>query len=460
MKCDVLIIGAGPAGLFAANELADKLKVVVVDKGRALNERTCVALMNGRCRKCLPCNITGGLGGAGGLSDGKLNLRPDIGGNLEEFVSNKEAWSIINKIDQIFLKHGASEELYAPDNDEISPILKRAAATGIKFIPIVQRHMGSDKTPPIINSIKEELEEKGVLFMLETEVLDIIVDDRLKGAKLRNNNEGDFLVKCDYLIAAPGRIGAKWLSDQTDKLEIPVRHNPVDVGVRVELPQIVMDEITKINWDPKFHIITKTYDDFVRTFCVCNKGFVVEEVYDDFMGVNGHSMRDKLSENTNFAFLVRVELTEPVENTSDYAFSIATITNTLGGGKPILQRLGDLRKGRRSTWRRLERSNVVPTFDCVTPGDIAMALPHRVVVDIIEGLEALDKVMPGVASDSTLLYAPEIKLYAMRLEMDKNMKTRIDGLYGAGDGAGVSRGIVGAAATGIIAARDILEKIK
>ncbi len=460
MKCDVLIIGAGPAGLFAANELADKLKVVVVDKGRALNERTCVALMNGSCKKCLPCNITGGLGGAGGLSDGKLNLRPDIGGNLEEFVSNKEAWSIINKIDQIFLKHGASEELYAPDNDEISPILKRAAATGIKFIPIVQRHMGSDKTPPIINSIKEELEEKGVLFMLETEVLDIIVDDRLKGAKLRNNNEGDFLVKCDYLIAAPGRIGAKWLSDQTDKLEIPVRHNPVDVGVRVELPQIVMDEITKINWDPKFHIITKTYDDFVRTFCVCNKGFVVEEVYDDFMGVNGHSMRDKLSENTNFAFLVRVELTEPVENTSDYAFSIATITNTLGGGKPILQRLGDLRKGRRSTWRRLERSNVVPTFDCVTPGDIAMALPHRVVVDIIEGLEALDKVMPGVASDSTLLYAPEIKLYAMRLEMDKNMKTRIDGLYGAGDGAGVSRGIVGAAATGIIAARDILEKMK
>jgi uncharacterized protein len=460
MKCDVLIIGAGPAGLFAANELADKLKVVVVDKGRALNERTCVALMNGSCRKCLPCNITGGLGGAGGLSDGKLNLRPDIGGNLEEFVSNKEAWSIVNKIDQIFLKHGASEELYAPDNDEISPILKRAAATGIKFIPIVQRHMGSDKTPPIINSIKEELEEKGVLFMLETEVLDIIVDDRLKGAKLRNNNEGEFLVKCDYLIAAPGRIGAKWLSDQTDKLEIPVRHNPVDVGVRVELPQIVMDEITKINWDPKFHIITKTYDDFVRTFCVCNKGFVVEEVYDDFMGVNGHSMRDKLSENTNFAFLVRVELTEPVENTSDYAFSIATITNTLGGGKPILQRLGDLRKGRRSTWRRLERSNVVPTFDCVTPGDIAMALPHRVVVDIIEGLEALDKVMPGVASDSTLLYAPEIKLYAMRLEMDKNMKTRIDGLYGAGDGAGVSRGIVGAAATGIIAARDILEKIK
>ncbi|MFZ0442056.1 MAG: NAD(P)/FAD-dependent oxidoreductase [Methanobacterium sp.] len=458
MECDVLIIGAGPAGLFAANELAEKLNVVVVDKGRDLNERRCTALLNGSCKRCLPCNITGGLGGAGGLSDGKLNLRPDIGGNLEEFVSNEEAWSIIHQIDQIFLKHGATEELFAPDNTKISPILKRAAAAGIKFIPIIQRHMGSDKTPPIINSIKEELEEKGVLFMLETEVLEIIVDDRIKGAKLKNNKGKDLFIKCDYLIAAPGRIGAKWLSDQTVKLGIPVKHNPVDVGVRVELPQIVMDEITKINWDPKFHIITKTYDDFVRTFCVCNKGFVVEEVYDDFMGVNGHSMIDKLSENTNFAFLVRLELTEPVENTSDYAFSIATIANTLGGGKPLLQRLGDLRKGRRSTWRRLKRSNVVPTFDCVTPGDIAMALPHRVVMDIIEGLEALDKVMPGVASDSTLLYAPEIKLYAMRLEMDKNMKTRIDGLYGAGDGAGVSRGIVGAAATGIIAARDILQK--
>jgi uncharacterized FAD-dependent dehydrogenase len=185
---------------------------------------------------------------------------------------------------------------------------------------------------------------------------------------------------------------------------------------------------------------------------------VVEEVYDGFMGVNGHSMRDKVSENTNFAFLVRVELTEPVENTSDYAFSIATIANTLGGGKPLLQRLGDLKKGRRSTRRRLNKSNILPTFSSVTPGDIAMALPHRLVVDIIEGLEALDKVIPGIASDSTLLYAPEIKLYAMRVNVDNGMKTPIEGLYAAGDGAGVSRGIVGAAATGILAARSILKR--
>ncbi|MDD3985439.1 MAG: FAD-dependent monooxygenase [Methanobacterium sp.] len=228
-KCDVLIIGAGPAGLFAANELAGKLEIIIVDKGRDLDGRRCDALSNGSCIKCFPCNITGGLGGAGGLSDGKLNLRPDIGGNLEEFVSNDEAWSIINKIDKTFLKHGAPEEIYSPDTDKISPILKKAAATGINFIPIVQRHMGSDKTPPIINSMKDELEDKGVHFMLETEVLDIIVDGKLKGAKLKNKDD-TFEIQCNYLIAAPGRIGAHWLSNQTHKIGIPVKHNPVDVG--------------------------------------------------------------------------------------------------------------------------------------------------------------------------------------------------------------------------------------
>jgi uncharacterized FAD-dependent dehydrogenase len=457
MECDILIIGAGPAGLFAASELASHFNVVIVDKGRDMNKRSCMALKNGSCRKCKPCNITGGVGGAGGLSDGKLNLKPDIGGDLEEFVSNEEAWKIVNEIDEFFLRHGAPDELYSPDEEKISDILRKSAASGIKFIPIVQRHMGSDKTPAIINSIKDELEKEGVKFVLGTEILDIVADKRVEAVIARNIKEGEFKIECKYIIAAPGRVGAYWLANQMNKLNIPIKHNPVDIGVRVELPQVIMNEITRINWDPKFHIITRTYDDFVRTFCVCNQGFVVEEAYDGFIGVNGHSMRDKISENTNFAFLVRVELTEPIENTSDYAFSIATIANTLGGGKPLLQRLGDLKKGRRSTWRRLERSNVVPTFDSVTPGDIAMALPHRLIVDIIEGLGALDNVIPGIASDSTLLYAPEIKLYAMRVQLDNGMQTRISGLYAAGDGAGVSRGIVGAAATGIIAARDILK---
>lgn len=460
MECDVVIIGAGPAGLLAADKLAHHLKVIVVDKGRGMEGRKCIALKNGSCRKCSPCNITGGLGGAGGLSDGKLNLRPDIGGNLEEFVSNEEAWNIIHEIDEFFLRHGAPDELYSPSREDIADILKKSAASGIKFIPIAQRHIGSDKTPGVINSIKEELESRGVVFLLETEILNILIDERVSGVTAKNKKENEFKIKCDFVIAAPGRVGAYWLSDQLKKLKIPIKYNPVDIGVRVEVPQIIMDSITEIEWDPKFHITTKTYDDFVRTFCVCPKGFIVEEVYDSFVGVNGHSMREKLSENANFAFLVRVELTEPTENTSAYAFSVASIANILGSGKPIIQRLGDLKRGRRSTWNRIEKSNVSPTFKNVVPGDIAMALPNRLVVDIIEGLEALNEVIPGVASDSTLLYAPEIKLYAMRTEVDRGLKTRVEGLYVAGDGAGVSRGIVGAAATGIIASNSILKRIK
>lgn len=460
MECDVVVIGAGPAGLFAASKLANHFKVIVIDKGRGIEGRKCISLKNGTCKRCSPCNITGGLGGAGGLSDGKLNLRPDIGGNLEEFVSHDEAWKIIDEIDKFFLKHGAPDELYAPGEEDIDEILRKSAASGIKFIPIVQRHMGSDKTPAIINSIRREIEDKGAKFLLETEVLSIIADNSVKGVIVREKNENEFEIRCKYIMAAPGRVGAYWLSDQLKKLKIPIKYNPVDIGVRVEIPEILMDNITKIEWDPKFHITTRTYDDFVRTFCTCPRGFIVEEVYDGFIGVNGHSMREKMSENTNFAFLVRVELTEPTENTSAYAFSIASIANILGSGKPIIQRLGDLKRGRRSTWKRIQKSNVSPTFKNAVPGDIAMALPNRLVVDVIEGLETLNEVIPGVASDSTLLYAPEIKLYAMRAEVDQGMNTRVEGLYVAGDGAGVSRGIVGAAATGIIAANDILRKIK
>jgi uncharacterized protein len=460
METDVVIVGAGPAGIFAANELSSHLRVMVVEKGRDMDQRECIALKNGVCRKCSPCNITGGLGGAGGLSDGKLNLRPDIGGDLEEFVSAEEAWDIINKIDRFFVKHGAPDELYSPEEEEISKILKKSAGAGIRFIPIIQRHIGSDRTGDVINSIKNELEKNGVKFLLETEALDISANDKINGIIIKNNQNNKFKISCKYVIASPGRVGSSWLAGQMNKLKIPIKFNPVDIGVRVEVPQIVMRFITSINWDPKFHIITKTYDDFVRTFCVCPTGFVVQEVYNSFfIGVNGHSMRSKISDNTNFAFLVRVELTEPIENTSEYAYSIASIATTLGGGNPIIQRLGDLKKGRRSTWNRIKRSNVKPTLKNVTPGDIAMALPHRIVVDIIEGLEVLDKVIPGVSSDSTLIYAPEIKLYAMRVKVDKGMETNIKGLYIAGDGAGVSRGIVGAAATGILAAKDILKKL-
>jgi uncharacterized FAD-dependent dehydrogenase len=300
------------------------------------------------------------------------------------------------------------------------------------------------------------LEKEGVNIILGEEAVDIhTIKSRVKYIE---TTKAKYPV--DSLLLTPGRSGSRWLTGIMDRLGVEMQFNPIDVGVRVEVPNEVMNEVIQNygSWDPKFHIYSSSYDDFVRTFCVCPKGFVVRESYENSLfGVNGHSMRDSSSQNTNFALLVRVRLTRPLENTTEYGRRIAQLANTLGGRSPLLQRLGDLRGSRRSTWNRIERSYIEPTFKDVTPGDISMAYPQRIVIDLLEGLEKLDRVMPGINSDSTLLYAPEIKFYAMRTITDKNLRTSIQNLYVAGDGAGVSRGIVGAAATGIIAARGIIE---
>ncbi|MCS7097167.1 MAG: NAD(P)/FAD-dependent oxidoreductase [Candidatus Methanomethylicia archaeon] len=450
---DVIIVGAGPAGLFAAHELAYKsnLRVLVIDQGRDINERKCFTNEYYYCRKCSPCNIMSGVGGAGTLSSGLLNLRPEIGGNLIDLVGSDEAWQLVKYVDSIFLKYGAPENLYYGDLNKIEELERKAAAVGAKFIPIPQRHIGSDKAVEVIRRFKEDLEYRNVKFMLKTRVTDV--------NKEYVQLEDGTIFTCKYLILAPGRIGATWLAKQAEKLGIPTRPEPIDIGVRVEVPAVVMDPIINVNKDPKFHIYTRTYDDFVRTFCVNHKGFVVQELYDDgSIGVNGHSFTGVQSSNTNFAFLVRVSLTEPLEDTTAYGISITRIATILGGGKPILQKLGDLKLGRRSTWKRISQGHVQPTLKSVTPGDISMVLPHRILTDILEGLEILDQIIPGVASSSTLLYAPEVKFSAKRIETNANMGTPIPGIYAVGDGAGASRGIVVAAATGIIAARDILSK--
>jgi uncharacterized FAD-dependent dehydrogenase len=450
---DVVIIGAGPAGLFAAYELASQtsLKIVVVDKGKDIFDRNCPSASNfTRCMKCRPCNILCGLGGAGGLSDGKLNLKPDVGGNLEEFVSKQEADKLISKIDKIFLSHGAPYKLYGRESEELE---KTAASQGIEFIPIPQRHIGSDKLPYVISSIKNDLIDKGVKFLLNSNIVNISFKSNfiLTTKKAKKIN-------AKFLIAAPGRSGADWLSTIAQKHKIKTRFAPIDIGVRVEVPAVVMDSIIKKAWDPKFHINTKTYDDFVRTFCTCPNGFVVMEDYGDYIGVNGHSSNKVKSDNTNFAFLTNVELTEPVENTTEYGISIAKLATTIGGRMPIIQRLEDLKNGRRSTETRIRKSYVKPTMKNATPGDISMAMPHRIVTNVIEGLEKLDKVIPGVNSDSTLLYAPEIKFYSMRFIVNNSLETNIPNFFVAGDGAGLSRGIVASAATGIIAAGGIINK--
>jgi uncharacterized FAD-dependent dehydrogenase len=456
---DVIIIGAGPAGMCAANELADRgIGVLVIDRGRDIKERHCPMEEIGKCAQCKQCDIMCGVGGAGTFSDGTLNLRPDIGGDLAAITGdNAAAWALVDHVDGLFLKYGAPERLYTADGAQVEKLKRGAASVGVHFIEIPQRHMGSDNAPRIIENFENDLKSRGTVFQLNAQVRDLLIEDNTCTGVLLEHGE---TVSSRFTLLCPGRIGGEWVNTLVKRHGIDAKHGAIDIGVRVEVPSIIMDHITKINHDPKFHIRTKRYDDFVRTFCTNEHGFVVKERYEGFIGTNGHSLKSRRSDNTNFAFLVRTELTEPLEDTTRYGKSVSKLATTIGGGNPILQRMGDLRRGQRSTWSRIRRNPVKNTLEDVTPGDISMAMPHRIVMDIIEGLEKLNEVIPGVASDSTLLYAPEVKFYAMELQVSQELATSTRGLYAAGDGTGLSRDIINAAATGVIAGRAILQQLE
>jgi hypothetical protein len=456
---DVIIIGAGPAGMCAANELADRgIGVLVIDRGRDIKERHCPMEEAGKCAQCKQCDIMCGVGGAGTFSDGTLNLRPDIGGDLAAITGdNPAAWALVDYVDGLFLKYGAPEQLYTADGAQVEKLKRSAASVGVHFIEISQRHMGSDNAPRIIENFENDLKSRGTVFRLNAQVRDLLIEDNTCTGVLLEHGEK---LSSRFTLLCPGRIGGEWVNTLVKRHGIDAKHGAIDIGVRVEVPSIIMDHITKINHDPKFHIRTKRYDDFVRTFCTNEHGFVVKERYEGFIGTNGHSLKSRRSDNTNFAFLVRTELTEPLEDTTRYGKSVSKLATTIGGGNPILQRMGDLRRGQRSTWSRIRRNPVKNTLEDVTPGDISMAMPHRIVMDIIEGLEKLNEVIPGVASDSTLLYAPEVKFYAMELQVSPELATSTKGLYAAGDGTGLSRDIINAAATGVIAGRAILQQLE
>ena len=463
MKYDVIIIGAGPAGLFSAYELISKnkdLKIAMLDKGFRVKNRVCPMNKNGiPCQNCNPCAILAGYGGAGTFSDGKLNFIPRLGkSDLTKYMPESVANKLIDETEEIFNKFKMDAEVYPSNMDEAMEWKKKVAIAGAKLLVIKQKHLGSDHLPEYIDGICDYLVENGVTLIDRADVIDIKTIDSENHEVTYVTGKNETVLTGKNVIVAPGRTGAKWIQELADKYDIPYLSQSIEIGVRVEVRKEIMQEITDVIYDPTIFIKTDTYGDEIRTFCTNPGGFVAKENYYGFICVNGHALKEIKSNNTNFAFISKVNLTEPVTNTRLYGESIARIANVLGDGKPIIQSLKDLKSGRRSEWHRINKGFIEPTLkDCVA-GDLALVMPHRIISNILEGLETLDKIIPGVANDDTLLYGPEIKFFSNEIETDNNFKLENDNIYFVGDGAGKAGNIVTAAATGLVAARDILKR--
>ncbi len=454
---DVIIVGAGPAGIFSALELTEEkgLKILMVDKGPGVEKRRCPANRGLECIKCEPCFLLSGWGGAGAFSDGKLTLSAEVGGWLNEYIGKEKLAELIDYADSIYLKFGAPEHLYGTDYDKIAEIERRASLAGLKLIPQKMRHLGTEKCGQISEEMYKILNDKAEI-KTRTEVKKLLVKNgKAKGVETAKGEK--FFGK--YVIVAPGRSGAEWLHSEAHALGLKTLNNPVDVGLRVEVLASVMEELTDVLYEPKFMYYSKAFDDKVRAFCVCPQGEVITESYDGILSVNGQSYTERKTGNTNFAVLVTTSFTEPFHEPIAYGKYLARLSNILSGGI-MIQRLGDLKAGRRSTEERIKRSLVIPTLKNTTPGDLSFVLPYRYLADIREMLEALDKIAPGVYSNHTLLYGVEIKFYSSRLELSNCLETKFRNLFTIGDGAGVTRSLIQASVSGVIVAREIKRREK
>ncbi|MDA8235116.1 MAG: NAD(P)/FAD-dependent oxidoreductase [Clostridia bacterium] len=455
-KYDVAIVGAGPAGIFSAYELITKnpnLKVILIEAGKDIYSRICPISEKkvGQCIHCNPCAVMRGFGGAGAFSDGKYNFTTAFGGWLNEYLTDNEIHELIDYVDQINLEHGAPAEYFTTKNSAISRI---ALAHDLHLLNAKVRHLGTENNLQILKKIYEYLKAR-ITLLFKTHV-----------KKIQKLNTGFHLelkdkqnhIQCNYLIAAPGRAGSEWFAGQCKDLGLSMFTNQVDVGVRVEIPAEVFQHITDEVYEAKLVYRTKQYGDLVRTFCMNPKGYVVTENTDGIITVNGHSYRDEKlhSKNTNFALLVSNKLTHPFTEPHQYGKRIASFSNLLGGGV-LVQRFGDLIKGRRTNEHRLGQSFTKPTLNA-TPGDLSLVLPKRHLDNIIEMIYALDKVAPGMANHDTLLYGVEVKFYSSRLKLTNQLETEIPNMFAIGDGAGVTRGLSQASASGVHVAKVIRER--
>jgi len=456
-KYDVIIVGAGPAGIFSALELADntKLSILMLDKGPDIDKRKCPSSRGLGCKNCVPCNVLSGWGGAGAFSDGKLTLSTEVGGWLTDYVSKEKLAELVDYVDEIYHRFGAPNNLYGVDKDKIEDIEHKAALAGLKLVEQKVRHMGTEICAQTLRKMRKYLEGR-VEFLSRKEVKGLIVKDKVIEGVATVDGER-FLGK--YVVVAPGRVGAEWLKTEMQALGLKTLNNPVDVGVRVEVDASVLEPLTSVLYEPKLVYFSRCFDDQVRTFCVAPYGEVITESYDGVLTVNGQSYAQRKTGNTNFALLVSTRFTEPFREPIAYGKYIARLTNLLSGGV-ILQRLGDLQAGRRSTEERIARSVTVPSLKNATPGDLSFVLPYRYLADIREMLEALDQLAPGVNGKDTLLYGVEVKFYSSRLELSDCLETKVKNLFTIGDGAGITRGLVQASASGIVTARQIMRREK